>query len=99
MMNAELAAAEQVHVLIPIRLPLKLHAGLRALSGHAWPEPIIKTLTFAQRYVAAAVPWDDMRAAITVLTRTNVFVRPEDGDEKGIRIRIPDAADAAPISE
>jgi len=34
-----------------------------------------------------------MSAARSVLTRTNAFVRPEEGDEKGIRLRIPDAAD------
>lgn len=97
MMNAEFAAAQQVRVLVPIVYRSNYIAGLRALSGNAWPEPIIKTLSFAQRYVAA-VPWDDMRATITVLTRTNAFVRPEDGDDKGIRLRIPDAVDlnAAP---
>jgi fido (protein-threonine AMPylation protein) len=92
MMNAELAAARQVRVLVPIVYRSNYISALRALSTNAWPEPIIKTLAFAQRYVAA-VPWDDMRSAITVLTRTNAFVRPEDGDEKGIRLRIPDAAD------
>jgi hypothetical protein len=64
------------------------------LSGSAGPEPIIKTLAFAQRYVAA-IPWDDMKRARSVLTLTNAFVRPEEGDEKGIRLRIPDAADLA----
>lgn len=69
-------------------------SSLRALSGNAWPEPIIKTLAFARRY-AAAVPWDDLQTAVAVLTRTNAFVRPEEGDEKEIRLRIPDAADLA----
>ena len=45
-----------------------------------------------QRYVAA-IPWDDMGQARAVLTRTNAFVRPEEGDDKGVRLRIPDAAD------
>ena len=57
-----------------------------------WPEPVIKTLVFAQRYVAA-IPWKDIKQARAVLTRTNAFVRPEQGDEEGIRLRIPDAAD------
>lgn len=94
MMNAELAAAREVRVLIPIIYRSNYLAALRALSANAWPEPIIKTLAFAQRYVAA-VPWDDMKKARSVLTRTNAFVRPEEGDEKGIRLRIPDAADLA----
>jgi hypothetical protein len=94
MMNAELAAAQQVRVLIPIVYRSNYLAALRALSGNAWPEPIIKTLVFAQRYVAA-IPWDDLKGALAVLTRTNAFVRPEEGDERGIRLRIPDAADIA----
>jgi hypothetical protein len=94
MMNAELASADQVRVLVPIVYRSNYLAALRALSGNAWPEPIIKTLVFAQRYVAA-IPWDDLRSAHAVLTRTNAFVRPEEGDDKGIRLRIPDAADLA----
>lgn len=92
MMNADLAAAGQVRVLIPIVYRSNYLAALRALSGNAWPEPIIKTLVFAQRY-AAAIPWGDMGAAVSALTRTNAFVRPEEGDEKGIRLRIPGAID------
>jgi hypothetical protein len=94
MMNAELAAADQVRVLIPIVYRSNYLAALRALSGNAWPEPVIKTLFFTQRYVAA-IPWDDLRSAHAVLTRTNAFVRPEEGDDEGIRLRIPDAADLA----
>jgi Fic/DOC family len=92
MMNAELAAAGQVRVLIPIIYRSNYIQALRALSANAWPEPIIKTLAFAQRY-AAAVPWDDLPTALAVLKRTNAFVRPEEGDDKGIRLRIPGAAD------
>jgi hypothetical protein len=94
MMNAELAAAQQVRVLIPIVYRSNYLSALRALSGTGHPEPIIKTLAFAQRYVAT-VPWDDLEVAVTVLRRTNAFVRPEEGDDKGIRLRIPDAADIA----
>jgi fido (protein-threonine AMPylation protein) len=94
MMNAELAAAQQVRVLIPIVYRSNYISALRALSANAWPEPIIKTLVFAQRYVAA-IPWSDMKATRAALTRTNAFVRPEEGDDKGIRLRIPDAADIA----
>jgi len=96
MMNAELAAAQQVRVLIPIVYRSNYISALRALSGNAWPEPIIKTLVYAQRYVAA-VPWADLKIARAVLTRTNAFVRPEIGDDEGIRLRIPDAADLAKL--
>jgi len=36
-----------------------------------------------------------MEQARAVMERTNAFVRPEEGDDKGIRLRIPDAADLA----
>ena len=98
MMNAELAAAEQTRVLIPIVYRSNYLSALRALSANAWPEPIIKTLAFAQRYVAA-VPWDDLTTAIVVLARSNAFVRPDEGDDKGIRLRIPDPADIAAAEE
>jgi Fic/DOC family protein/uncharacterized protein DUF1488 len=98
MMNAELAVAEQTRVLIPIVYRSNYLSALRALSANAWPEPIIKTLAFAQRYVAA-VPWDDMTRAILVLARTNALIRPDEGDDKGIRLRVPDAADIAMAEE
>ena len=92
MMNAELAAAQQVRVLIPIVYRSNYISALRALSTNAWPEPIIKTLVFAQRYVAT-ISWNDIKQARAVLARTNAFVRPEQGDEEGIRLRIPDATE------
>jgi hypothetical protein len=95
MMNAEFAATDQVRVLIPIVYRSNYVSALRALSANGWPEPIIRTLTFAQRYVSA-VPWGNLQTAITVLRRTNAMLRPEEGDEKGIRLRIPDAMDLAP---
>lgn len=36
-----------------------------------------------------------MQQARSVMERTNAFVCPEEGDENGIRLRIPDAADPA----
>ena len=94
MMNAELAAADQARVIIPIVYRSNYLSALRALNGNAWPEPIIKTLAFAQRYVAT-VPWDDIEVARAVLARSNAFVRPEVGDDEVVRLRIPDAADIA----
>jgi len=41
------------------------------------------------------VPWDDFKTAVAVLQRTNAFIRPEEGDDQGIRLRIPDAGDIA----
>jgi hypothetical protein len=86
--------AGQMRVLIPIIYRSNYISSLRALSANTWPEPIIKTLAFAQRYVAA-IPWNDIPQAVKVLQRTNAFVRPEEGDDQGIRLRIPSASDLA----
>src|SRR5262249_6116571 len=59
MMNAELAAAEQTRVLIPIIYRSNYLSALRAASTTGRPESFFRTLVFAQRYVFA-VPWDDM---------------------------------------
>jgi hypothetical protein len=97
MMNAELAATGQVRVLIPIIYRSNYIQALRALSTNAWPQPVIKTLAFAQRYVAT-MPWDDLKTATGVLARTHAFIRPDEADDEGIRLRIPDAADLAAAS-
>ncbi|MBM0205267.1 Fic family protein [Micromonospora sp. STR1s_5] len=98
MMNAELAAAGQARIIIPIVYRSNYLEGLKALTLSDNPETLIRSLDFAQRYTAA-VPWDDIDVAIDVLTRTNAFVRPEDGDAQGIRLRIPAAYDLHPEPE
>lgn len=92
MMNAELASAGQVRILIPVSYRLNYLSALRGLSGSRQPEALIRALGFAQRYVAA-VPWNDMETAIDVLTRTNAFLKPEEAEERGLRLRIPGASD------
>jgi hypothetical protein len=62
MMNAEFAAAEQVRALIPIAYRPNYLSALRALSASAQPEPMIRTLALAQRFVAA-IPWHDLNRA------------------------------------
>jgi hypothetical protein len=39
------------------------------------------------------MPWNDLMRARSVLTRTNAFIRPEQGDDEDVRLRIPDPKD------
>ncbi|GJE72485.1 hypothetical protein CHKEEEPN_4042 [Methylorubrum podarium] len=98
MMNAELAAAGEARIIIPIIFRSNYLEGLKALSLNDRPETILRTLDFAQRYVAE-IPWNDFRTAAHVLRSTNAFMRPEEGDAQGIRLRLPAAYDFVDIPE
>jgi hypothetical protein len=63
-------------------------AALRALSHNGQPEPLVRTLEFAQRY-AASIPFDSFDEANDVLARTNAFVSSNEAEETGVRLRLP----------
>ena len=101
MMNAELVAAGEQRILIPIVYRDNYLAALRALTNDGYATPYLRMLDFAQRY-ARAIPWDSFEQARRVLTATNAFMRPDEADDQGARLRMPtaaqlqDAADAFP---
>jgi hypothetical protein len=92
MMNAELNVAGESRILIPIVYRSNYLEGLKALSLNDNPHTLMRSLNFAQRYTAN-IPWQEMDQAIHVLKATHAFLRPEEGDAKGIRLRLPLAAD------
>ena len=94
MMNAELAAAGETRILIPIVYRSNYLEGLKALTLSDNPATLVRSLDFAQRYTAA-IPWAGLERAIAVLERTHAFVRPEDGDAAGLRLRLPAPDDLA----
>ena len=89
MMNAELAAAQQVRVLIPIVYRSNYISALRALSRNAWPEPIIKDACFraalCRRRSLGQYRTGPRRADANECLRAAGGRRPG----KGIRLRIP----------
>lgn len=91
LMNAELSAAEQQRIVIPLSFRDNHLQGLRALSRGDNPRPLVRVLDFAQRY-AAAIDWSDLKTAERTLEATNAFVPPDVSDERGIRLQLPDAA-------
>ncbi len=91
LMNAELTAAGEQRIVVPLSFRDNYLQGLRALSRSDNPRPIVRVLDFAQRY-AAAIDWTDLRIAERVLEATNAFVPPDLSVERGIRLELPRTA-------
>ncbi|NJM35821.1 MAG: hypothetical protein HC850_15255 [Rhodomicrobium sp.] len=90
MINAELVAHGEERILIPTIFRSNYLSALKALSQPANPTPIVRTLDFAQRWVAA-IPWRDLPATRAILARCNAFMDPSEADDAGVRLKIPDA--------
>jgi hypothetical protein len=88
LMNAELTAAGQQRIVIPLPYRDDYLQGLRALSRGHDPRPQVRVLDFAQRY-AAAIDWSDLALAKATLDETNAFVAPDVAEEKGVRLVLP----------
>lgn len=90
MMNAELVSAGEERIVIPTVFRDNYITALRALS-RGNPRPLVSTLDFAQRWVAA-VPWAGLGATTAVLTRCNAFLDASEAEKAGIVLRTPDEA-------
>ena len=88
MMNAELAARGQHRIIIPTVFRNEYLDSLRALSQNHKAAGLFEVLNYAQRYVSV-VPWRDYAAAYGVLDATGAFMKPNEADRQGIRLRIP----------
>ena len=90
MMNAELMAAKEERIMIPTIFRSNYLSALKALSNVDNPIPLVRTLDFAQRWVAA-VPWGPLEATQAVLDDCHAFMDPAEADDRGIRLKLPDA--------
>ena len=88
LMNAELSAAGEQRIVIPIVYRDNYLQGLRALSRNGNPRPLIRVLDFAQAY-AAAIDWSDLPTAERMLEQTNALLEPEVAEERGLRLELP----------
>lgn len=88
-MNAELTAAGEQRIAIPLSFRDDYLQGLRALSRNGNPQPLVRVLDFAQRY-AAAIDWSSLDSAKEMLTSTNAFIPPDVAEEKGLRLTLPE---------
>ncbi|HEY1719742.1 MAG TPA: Fic family protein [Magnetospirillaceae bacterium] len=88
MMNAELTAEGEERIIIPTIYRNNYLSALRALSLNAEPEPLIRTLDFAQRWTVA-LEWQSVENTQHLLTTCNAFVDPNSAEERGLRLRMP----------
>ncbi len=88
LMNAELTAAGEQRIVIPIVYRDNYLQGLRALSQGGNPQPLIRVLDFAQGY-AAAIDWSELEEAERMLEETNAFLEPELAEERSVRLSMP----------
>jgi len=72
MMNAELAAAGDISILIPTAYRDNYLSALRALSRDTRPGPLIQMLDFAQRF-SGALEYTDLTALLATLGRCHAF--------------------------
>jgi hypothetical protein len=87
-MNAELSAAGEHRIVIPLSYRDDYLSGLRALSRGGDPRPLIRVLDFAQQY-SAAINWNDLDPARQMLEESNAFVPPDEAEQTGQRLRLP----------
>jgi hypothetical protein len=83
-MNAELVAGSERRILIPTVYRDDYVTGLRVHTRQGHPDPLIKTLDFAQEY-SARIDFSDYDRALGVLRETGAFEEPE----AGVRLRLP----------
>ena len=82
-------AGGEERILIPTIYRSNYLSALKALSLVQNPKPLVRTLDFAQRWVAA-VPWSDLARTERALAACNAFMDPSEADDAGIRLRLPE---------
>ena len=88
MMNAELVAAGEERIIIPTVYRSNYLTALKTMSQSGQPTPIVRTLDFARKWVAA-VPWTDLESTRLALESCHAYVDPTEADDRGIRLRLP----------
>lgn len=88
MMNAELVKSGEERIIIPTVFRGNYLSALKALSLNGQPTPLVRTLDYAQKWVAA-IQWADLEGTRRELDGCNAFMDPSEADERGIRLRLP----------
>jgi hypothetical protein len=88
MMNAELVAAGEQRIIVPIVYRNNYLSALKAMSNDSHGRALIRTLEFAQRYTAS-IPFGSFDEANFVMARTAAFLKSNEAEDEGLRLRIP----------
>jgi hypothetical protein len=84
--NAELSAARQQRLMIPIVFRDDYMQALRAMSRLEVPTALIKVLARAQEWVGS-IDWSSASSASTDLERTHALLTPAEAEEQGVILR------------
>jgi len=84
--NAELSAARQQRLMIPIVFRDDYLQALRAMSRLEVPTALIKVLARAQAW-AGSIDWSSASSATTDLERTHALLTPAEAEEQGVILR------------
>jgi len=90
MTNAELVAANEERILVPTVYRANYLSALKALSQTRNAEPLVRTLDFAQRWVAG-IRWADLASTRAALEQSHAFMDANEAENAGIRLRLPHA--------
>jgi Fic/DOC family len=88
LLNAELSAAGECRVVIPLSYRADYLGALRAMSRQANPEPLLRMADRAQRW-ASLVDWSEMEPTVRQLNATNALVPPDEAEEAGVVLLDP----------
>ncbi|HTZ63247.1 MAG TPA: Fic family protein [Solirubrobacteraceae bacterium] len=84
--NAELSAAGQQRLIIPIVFRDDYLQALRAMSRLTAPTALIRVLARAQEW-SGSIDWSSMSSAMTDLERTHALLTPAEAEERGVILR------------
>jgi hypothetical protein len=87
-MCAELSAAQESRILVPIVFRNEYLTALRVVSRDGRFEVLVRTLGHAWRWTAA-MPWHDRSATLGRLTSTNALLDSTDAERSGARLELP----------
>jgi len=87
-MCAELTAADQARIVIPIVFRNEYQTALRNLSREGPCDLYVRTLAYAWRWTAA-MPWHDRTAVDGYLAATNALFDSTDAERTGVRLELP----------
>jgi hypothetical protein len=87
-MGAELTAADQARIVIPIVFRNEYQTALRSLSREGRSDLYVRTLAYAWRWTSG-MPWYDRAAVDGYLIATNALVDSADAERSGVRLQLP----------
>jgi hypothetical protein len=88
LLNAELSAAGQCRMMVPLSYRSDYLGALRAMSRQGNPTPLLRMVDRAQRW-AALVDWSSHDSALADLGVSNALVHPDEAEERNLILLDP----------